>query len=138
MMRKFSLLLLLTALVFVGCTTTNDLPNGDSNDTGSFSKSDFTLETEYMGDNNWTYTISADMPTPCHSFEVQVAIAESFPEQVYFDIAVTEPGIAETCIQQIDPQSETGEVMVDEEATFSISNVISSLRTETAGGLSDS
>ena len=66
------------------------------------------------------HTISGTLtlPTPCHEVRQDVAVAESFPEQVFItiDIAATD-GI---CIQVIDERDFSIDVEVDEAATFSL------------------
>ncbi len=74
----------------------------------------------YLGDSLWEYTITGYLPTPCHSTDVDILIAESFPEQVTAIVTVNEPGPAETCIQSIQDVNITGKFSASEGASFKI------------------
>jgi hypothetical protein len=81
----------------------------------------FDLQKTYKGNNSWTFTISADMPTPCHGMSIgDVAVAESFPEQVFIEVVVKEPSGDMACAQVIDTQTVTGTFSASEKATTSL------------------
>jgi hypothetical protein len=61
---------------------------------------------------------SIDLPTPCHSLEIESRIAESFPEQVFIDFIIKRGDPDIDCIQVVTPTSFDLEFSVDERATF--------------------
>lgn len=139
-MRKTVIVLLISAFVFVGCTTSD---NGNNNTNSSASSSSFstssatssldrgeadqtieedgvTLRLYNTGTNSWDYVINTDLPTPCYDLNIQTIVAESFPEQVTFEVSVESPEVGIDCIQVIDPVEEAGSLSVNENATFSL------------------
>lgn len=67
------------------------------------------------------HTISGEivLPNPCYELKEDVAIAESFPEQVFIELtSVVTDGI---CIQVIDDRPFSIDVEVDEQASFTLS-----------------
>lgn len=116
-----SLAVLVLAIAFIGIFfyTKDDKDSTNDNDdtTEEPSQSDLSenleLSSEYLGDNNWTYTITGYLPNPCYSYEVQALVAESFPEQVSINMTITEPAADVVCAQVIQD--------VNEEGTFSAS-----------------
>ena len=59
------------------------------------------------------------LPTPCYDVETQIAIAESFPEQVTIDIITTAPAATsdQMCAQVVTPTLFTAEFTASEKAT---------------------
>lgn len=77
----------------------------------------YTIE-HVFDDGVHTISGTLTLPTPCHEVRQDVAIAESFPEQVFITIdVVATDGI---CIQVIDERDFSIDVEVDEAATFSL------------------
>jgi hypothetical protein len=67
------------------------------------------------------HTISGEitLPNPCYELQEDVAIAESFPEQVFIELTgVASDGI---CIQITDTRPFSIDVEVDEQASFTLS-----------------
>jgi len=67
------------------------------------------------------HTISGEvtLPNPCYELQEDVAVAESFPEQVFIELTgVATDGI---CIQVTDTRPFSIDVEVDEQASFTLS-----------------
>lgn len=72
------------------------------------------------GDGSWTYIIEANVPTPCHGLEADVAVAESYPEQISIVVSVREPMSNEICPQVVDRTSIEGSAGASEYASMRI------------------
>ncbi len=122
----------LALVVFVGCTS-NDT-NGNNNTTSSqatsgssSARADETLEEDGVkielfntAESSWDYVLTTDLPTPCHELEIDAMIAESFPEQVTFNVNIVSPDAGVQCAQVIEPIEESGQLAVNEDARFSL------------------
>jgi hypothetical protein len=123
-MHKYFLVCLLS-LSLVGCTYTGRDTSVDNSQNGNsistrYPVSMFSLTTKFK-DGKWSYSITANMPTPCHSFAVKdVLVAESYPEQVTIKIKVSEPKQDQMCAQVIDSQTIEGTYQASKEATVKI------------------
>lgn len=131
---KAILFVALSVIVFVGCTSSNT--NGGSSDTASTQSStslssaqrpDQTLEDEGVkielynqAENEWTYVLTTDLPNPCYSLEVEPLVAESFPEQVTFNVVISEPASGVDCVQAIESVQKEGNLAVNIDASFSL------------------
>lgn len=104
----------------------NNVPQADGND----QMVDFDLEAEadgflarakYEGDNQWSYIVTGFIPTPCHSIEYQVIVAESFPEQVTIFADISSPSEDTVCIQVLEEVVHEGTYSASEKASLSLS-----------------
>ena len=43
---------------------------------------DFYLSYTYQGNNEWTYSVTGTLPTPCYAVNTEALVAESYTEQV--------------------------------------------------------
>ena len=73
--------------------------------------------THYYIDGEHTVVGEILMPTPCDLLEADIAVAESFPEQISINFSVINN--AESCIQQITPARYKVSAPASAEATFS-------------------
>lgn len=116
----------LIVVAFAGCTTANTADQQSSSSSASatqpnVSQEGFTVsEITYQGDNQWTYTVSGEVPTPCHRITVDAVVAESYPEQVTIEVSIIEPEPDTICTQVITPVSEHGSFSASERATVKI------------------
>jgi len=67
-----------------------------------------------------TYSGSVQAPSPCHELEKEVAVAESFPEQVQISLQLKEPKPGTICAQVVTEKEFSGELKVSEQARISI------------------
>lgn len=95
------------------------------NESSSGSESNqFSFESTYMGDNKWEYTITGDLPTPCHSPNAETITLERFPEIVQITLSINEPSTDAICIQVIEPFEITGTFEASEEAEVEFFNEV--------------
>ena len=94
--------------------------NKDMNTPIITEEDNFSLTSTYIGDNNWEYTVTGQLPTPCYKAEVQSFVAESYPEQVTIVITVTEPKPDLMCAQVIQDFEYQGTFSASENATVSL------------------
>ena len=94
--------------------------NNDMNTPLVSKKDNFSLTSTYIGNNNWEYTVTGQLPTPCHKADVQSLVAESYPEQVFIVITVKEPQPDIICTQVIQEFEYEGTFTASENATVSL------------------
>jgi hypothetical protein len=80
----------------------------------------FNLESTYQGDNKWSYTVTAQLPNPCHGATIESRVAESYPEQVTILVTPTFPKPDQYCIEMIEDFSYTGTFTASEGAQISL------------------
>lgn len=121
-MNRLILLLALGLVVFTGCTVQSPNPNNGNGVSvaPTYPEELFDLEAAYTGAGSWDYSVTADMPTPCHGFSVQAFVAESYPEQVTIEVVVSEPAAGIVCAQVIDTQTVAGSFVASELATVNL------------------
>jgi hypothetical protein len=78
----------------------------------------FTLATNYLGDNNWEYTITGTLPNPCYEYTIDERVMESYPEQVEIVMNIEQTG--DICIQVIQEVEESGNFKASQEAQVSL------------------
>jgi hypothetical protein len=93
--------------------TQNDAPGSKQ---VTLTESGYKLNLRYTGSNSWEYSITGDLPTPCHKTNVETIIQESYPEKAIITLEITRP--TGMCIQVIDPITLTGSIQVSAEAEF--------------------
>lgn len=114
------ILILLCSLWYFKSIATNKDTNKDQNNNSSDNKYNFSLETNYIEDNQWEYTVKGELPNPCYNVNVQEVIMESYPEQVNILVEVKEPGEDAICIQVIDKYLHNGTFSASENAQISL------------------
>lgn len=72
---------------------------------------------QYVEDNTWEYNITGFLPDPCHKFEIDYIVMESFPEQVLVTMEIWRED--EMCIQVIQDVEESGTFQASEDADIS-------------------
>ncbi len=129
-MKKFfvSFVAIIISLSLAGCTPDSGSGvqnNGSSTTTSAPSTYEYTstsgrylLELEY-GSNIWSYTVSANLPSPCYNFTVNTMIMESYPERVSINVVESVDSDL-VCAQVITPKSLQGTISVSPYATFSL------------------
>lgn len=130
---KLLALVLLIALPFIGFyagtwyqkqvspTTTTSVTNGTKTD-GSKTVVDsekVSLKTSFKN-GVLNYSGSVSLPTPCHELDVQITVAESFPEQVQIRIKIQDPKEGMICAQVITEKEFSGKLEVSENASISV------------------
>lgn len=91
-----------------------------SSEQSGISQDGFTLVPAYLGESKWSYTLKGDLPNPCYTYEKEVIILESFPEQVEVTLKIMNPDPTQICAQVIVPVETSGEFQADEKATVSL------------------
>jgi hypothetical protein len=104
----------LLSIFYIINRDTNDLT--DDKDTTPIQQDQFTLETEYVGNNQWEYSITGYLPNPCYSYKVEEVVMESYPEQVKITLSIIEPMPDVMCIQVIEDLNHSGSFSASEEA----------------------
>jgi len=86
-----------------------------------FTKDGFTLNTEYLGDNQWQYNVVGTLPNTCYEYSIDSVVRESYPEQV--EIVLNIKKIAYLCAQAIQNINQTETFTASEKAqiTFTVS-----------------
>lgn len=143
-MWKYILIVVIAGAVFVGCTpSTGFSDSNDSNDTSTINSSAVSSAVNAVNPANfdkflseeqavvglsydnqaddWKYTAVISLPTPCHDYEWEKNVAESFPEQVTFNLKIINPQPDVLCAQVIEVKQEQGSLQVNENATFDLS-----------------
>lgn len=71
------------------------------------------------GQERITYSFEYDLPTPCHALSApEVAVAESYPEQIFISYTVTVPSPDTVCIQVIERVTVTNTITVNTNAVL--------------------
>lgn len=83
-------------------------------------QTDFKLESTYQGDYSWEYRVTGSLPNICYKVDTQVAIMESYPEQVIVQLKVTPPQDGEVCTQVIYEYEYEGIFSASKEAEISL------------------
>ena len=94
----------LTAIFIIYNRNFKDTDNNIQNPTtdNTIEQDNFKLETEYLGDSKWKYTITGTLPNPCYTYDIESLVMESSPEQVNISIDITEnDGICAQVIQEV-------------------------------------
>ena len=76
----------------------------------------FNLEARYLGNNKWSYAITAQLATPCYGAIITELVRESYPEQVTIQITPTIPNEDILCAQVIQDFSYDGTFEASEQA----------------------
>ncbi len=74
----------------------------------------------YLGNNEWEYALTGEMPSACHTLNHHVLVDESFPEQVFLEVNLTEPPADSPCILRLDFVAISGNYNASEGATFNL------------------
>ncbi len=90
--------------------------NTDTQTTQTTSQGDFKLESKYISENNWEYTVTGNLPNPCYKARVYTTVAESYPEQVTITVTTTVPRADEMCTQVIQEFSYEGTFLASDKA----------------------
>ncbi len=113
----------------VGCGFSRFWKDKDSNLINDDNKMDntpiiqedgFSLESRYIGDNIWEYTVTGQLPNPCYLAKVDVMVAESYPEQVTVNVNITEPKPDIMCAQVIQDFEYSNTFTASEKAVISL------------------
>lgn len=108
-------ILFVSVLALTGCTAQTSVQ------VGSDTKGEIKLDYKYLGDSKWEYTLTADLPTPCHEIKHEVVVLESYPEQVKVNAEIVNPDNTLTCIQVIQEDAQvTGTFSASEQAKVSL------------------
>lgn len=79
---------------------------------------DQTVELNYLGGNKWEYKLIGYKPTACYTSDLDILIAESYPERVTITMVIKPSELDVNCTQAIAEVEETGTINVSEGATF--------------------
>lgn len=101
-----------------GSEATDD--SSSTTEQGGISQDGFTVVPAYLGSSKWSYTLKGSVPNPCYSYEKEVIILESFPEQVEVSVNVKSPAADQVCTQVIVPVDDSGEFEADEKAVITL------------------
>ncbi|OGC44066.1 hypothetical protein A3J98_01740 [candidate division WS6 bacterium RIFOXYC1_FULL_33_10] len=118
------ILLLLSVLLCIYLTSgscvvpKDDDIDKDSNTTQTYMENNFRLESKYISNNNWEYTVTGDLPNPCYKATVDTTVAESYPEQVTVTVTTTAPSGDEMCAQVIQEFSYEGTFSASDKAVI--------------------
>lgn len=99
--------------------TQKDTNNNDIQDKDTTNNT-FILKKEYISENSWEYKVIGQLPNPCYSANVDVLVAESYPEQVTINVTVIEPNSDQMCAQVITDFEYEGTIPASEQATFTL------------------
>jgi hypothetical protein len=102
-------------------TTPNDSNSQQTTNEDTYTTEDFTLQTEYQGENTWTYTITGTLPTPCYEYTVNEVVMESYPEQVNINMQIEQT--QDICAQVIQEVEKVGTFQASEQAQIHL-NVV--------------
>ncbi len=78
---------------------------------------DFYLSYTYQGNNEWTYSVTGTLPTPCYAVNTEALVAESYPEQVTIKVTIQEQPTDGVCSAVIQDYSYSGTFQASGEAT---------------------
>jgi hypothetical protein len=82
-----------------------------------FTEDDFTLNTKYLGDNQWQYNVVGTLPNMCYKYSIDSIVRESYPEQVEIVLNIEKSG--DICAQVIQDINQTGTFTASEKAHIS-------------------
>lgn len=82
-------------------------------------KNNFTFRAEYKEGNTWAYEIKGEIPSPCHSYEIEPFVLESYPEQVSVVLTIRKPSEETICTEVIKEIEETGTFTAGNKAKIS-------------------
>lgn len=113
-MKQVVVLWCFCVVMLVGCAPETD----------TVLREDVTLITNYLGNEEWEYELTVDLPNRCFSFSTEILTAESYPVQITINIHITKPVIRAFCGSTIYTKTETGtfEAQEDSPIDFSIVN----------------
>lgn len=116
----FLIILGLIVFLYLKTLKLDDVELPPTNDGTTVIKEDdnFTLKTEYIGDNTWEYTVTGMLPTPCHGYILDTLVMESYPEQINVTIEIENTG--EICAQVIQEVEESGTFTASSKAEISL------------------
>jgi len=80
----------------------------------------FTLKYTYLGDSEWEYTVTGQLPNPCYQASTETLIMESYPEKVAIIVNVSEPEDDVMCTQVIYEYEYSGEFSASEKAAVAL------------------
>ncbi|MDY0097429.1 MAG: hypothetical protein RBS01_03715 [Candidatus Dojkabacteria bacterium] len=83
-------------------------------------QSDFRLESKYIGNSKWEYTVTGQLPNPCYTAVVDALVAESYPEQVTITVVTKEPEPDMMCAQVIQDFKYNGTFSASEKAEINL------------------
>ncbi len=86
----------------------------------TITKDNFNLEYTYQGNNQWVYTVTGTLPTPCYSVATEALVMESYPEQVQIKIKIQEQPTEGVCSTVIQEYSYDGTFNASNRATISL------------------
>lgn len=93
------------------------VPRPDLPVVATYRTSSFILELFYAN-NQFTYYGTIQLPTPCHTIDVTVAVRETFPETVVMKFETTQPD--GQCTQVVSQKHISGTIAVSDAANFDI------------------
>lgn len=127
MPKKTLLVLLIILLSLIGVyiylnrdSNSTELPTDNNDNSQTENRYNFVLEKTYISQNSWEYTVTGQLPTPCHSASVSALVAESYPEQVTIQVEVTEPSGDIMCAQVVQDFKYDGTFSASEQATVKL------------------
>ena len=85
-------------------------------DTDTVKEQDVTLSTQYLGNEQWEYDLTVDLPNRCFSFSTEILQAESYPVQITINIHIVKPVIRAFCGNTIYTKTETGTITAQEDS----------------------
>lgn len=94
--------------------------NSSGDDSITKTVESFTVRADYKQNSTWEYTVTGELPTPCHNAVADALVAESYPEQVTIQVAIVEPETDTMCAQVIQTFEYTGEFSASEKAAISL------------------
>jgi len=83
-------------------------------------ENNFKLESKYISENSWEYTVTGELPNPCYNASVDAIVAESYPEQVTVTVTIEEPDPEVMCAQVIQEFSYEGTFSASEKADIKL------------------
>jgi len=81
----------------------------------------FALTYTYNGNNQWEYTVTGTLPTPCVNVTTDALVMESYPEQVRIRVKKEDSSSTDLCIAMIKDYSYSGTFSASSKATVSLS-----------------
>ena len=117
------LLLLICIYLTKGtCIVPQEVQNSDIQEDYKvvLTESNFKLESEYISENSWEYTVTGELPNPCYNASVDAMVAESYPEQVTITVTVEQPDPEVMCAQVIQEFTYEGTFSASEKATIKL------------------
>ena len=117
------LLLLICIYLTKGtCIVPQEVQNSDIQEDYKvvLTESNFKLESEYISENDWEYTVTGELPNPCYNATVDAMVAESYPEQVTITVTIEDPDPEVICAQVIQEFTYEGTFSASEKATIKL------------------